>query len=314
MADLSPLDEEVLDYIAESPSAVDESALSYFLDAITSPLAPEALIEYPLDPIESVVVEEVLNFIMSQVRLLYLGDVSSPPSNGTPKAFSESADDAMIARIRSTIGTRRLWDDAAGTDVQIGRQAGGSLTTGLFAVNDLNLAARGSGAIPLNEVGAVSLAGFIATSIIGAINEARAGSQTVQNDYTNGEGTTLEQGEVVYQSSTARNVLRAIAAANNTTARVLGFVVAAAGIGAGANGRIASEGRAYVRLVGGLTVANGEEVYLSAATAGRCTNAAPSTAGQVAQTVGFITDVLLYNGTSNLLVEVQLVRGPKVVI
>jgi len=111
-----------------------------------------------------------------------------------------------------------------------------------------------------------------------------------------------------------RTVLRANATADNNLARIIGFVFPGGGIASAASGLVTIEGGSVrARFVGGLTLVDGDEIFLST-TSGRVTNVAPSTSGNVAQSIGILTDPLAYDGATDFIAEIQIVRGSKLVI
>ena len=128
----------------------------------------------------------------------------------------------------------------------------------------------------------------------------------------NGNAGAITQGQVVYHTTAAGTVDLATAAADAPAARAFGVVVDAS-VAAAATGAIAIVGQQRILLFEtGLTgtLANGNEVYLSATTPGSVTNVAPSATGQVIQTLGVIDGpVTGYPGS--LLVNVIFTLGPK---
>ena len=145
----------------------------------------------------------------------------------------------------------------------------------------------------------------------GAYATLGGGQSTV--DQINGNGSAITQGQVVYHTTAAGTVDLATAAADAPAARAFGVVVDAS-VDSTATGAIAIVGQRRILLFeAGLTLANGEEAYLSATTPGSVTNVAPSTTGQVIQTLGVIDGpVTGYPGS--LLVNVIFTLGPKAVV
>ena len=132
---------------------------------------------------------------------------------------------------------------------------------------------------------------------------------------TNAEVTTLAVGEVVAAHSVAGQVVRASGAADDALARVFGFVGAATIAASGSGEVVTKRGTLLSALfVGSLSLTNGDRVYVSPATPGSVTNVRPSTLGQAVLEVGRITSVLAYNGTSQLLAQIQLVDGERSVV
>lgn len=150
---------------------------------------------------------------------------------------------------------------------------------------DITFQARGSTSIPLNESGDVDLdPGFTATSIIGAINElyTGAGSAPAEIVQTGFDTTTnsLADGDLGYLTTTANRVQKAIATS----------IAASAVFGAneGTAGAMTTHGTIENQNVEStITVTAGDRLYLSASEAGKVTNVAPSTTGQVVMPVGY---------------------------
>jgi hypothetical protein len=71
---------------------------------------------------------------------------------------------------------------------------------------------------------------------------------------------------------------------------------------------------APARFEASLSLTAGDRVYVSPTVAGRVTNVRPTTVGQVVIEVGRITSTLVYDGATQLLAEIQLVDGERVVV
>ena len=133
---------------------------------------------------------------------------------------------------------------------------------------------------------------------------------------TNADVSALAQGEVVAAHTTAGEAVRASAAADNALARPFGFVQPSAGILVSAVGKIITKRGTLLpaRFEGSLSLTSGDRVYVSPTVTGRVTNVRPATNGQVVIEVGRITSTLVYNGTSQLLAQIQLLDGERVVV
>jgi len=157
---------------------------------------------------------------------------------------------------------------------------------------------------------------FFATGITGAEAETLTDGSNADSLHTHtsvdadqvavtytADGTGVGAGDAVYINSSA-TITKAIA---TSSAAAQAFGVAELAISAAGSGTVTVEGVVETaKFVAGLTLADGEKVYLSAATAGALTNVAPSTAGQVVKHVGYIKDKTGYNGTTVLVADVQL--------
>lgn len=121
----------------------------------------------------------------------------------------------------------------------------------------------------------------------------------------NGEGTAVVQGEIVRQSTAAKNTgVRAQADSAAHVRGVLG-VVASGSVGAGGPLLVRNSGRQPVLLEVGLTPLNGDVVFVSATVAGRGTNVQPATA----LLVGTIVDASIYTRTGRVVVVIGVGGG-----
>jgi hypothetical protein len=99
-----------------------------------------------------------------------------------PKAFNETTNEALLARIEATLGSRSLWADVAATLIQIGN-GGGSAVLNVLAgtAQDLTLGARGV-TIPLNDAG--NLTPTSGASLVGGVNAALAAAAAAKTVMT----------------------------------------------------------------------------------------------------------------------------------
>lgn len=216
------------------------------------------------------------------------------------------------AAISSTAATTAAF--SAGTTMSVSGTTATTVTaTGATA--DLTFHGRGQ-SYTFNDASNITFSGGItATSIVGAINQVYAGSgsaTTVANMYTNNTGSTIVLGSAVYITTTASNIDKSTATSDAAAAQFIGLVKA--DIPDTTTGVIISEGVANATFEASLTLVNGNEVFLSASTAGYLTNVAPSATGKVVLSVGFLKDVSAYTGAAGDLASVQLVRGSKSVV
>lgn len=131
--------------------------------------------------------------------------------------------------------------------------------------------------------------------------------------FTNGNASPITRGQAVYLTAAADTVDLATAASDAAAARAVALVKEQS-IASGSAGSFAGPGeKALARLEPGLVLGNGDELYLSATTPGSLTTVAPSAAGQVIQTMGWISDASAYDGAGNLLATIMFVLGPKAV-
>lgn len=104
-------------------------------------------------------------------------------------------------------------------------------------------------------------------------------------------------------------------ATSEAAARVVG--IAESAISASATGVVVTAYGALIeamKFVAGLTLAANDEVFLSAATAGRATNVAPSTSGQVVKKIGVVKDAAAYTGSADDPAEIIFQPEPATLI
>lgn len=153
-----------------------------------------------------------------------------------------------------------------------------------------------------------------AQTIIEAINEISAGAATFTQTFTNNTGSAILEGEILAPSATtAGEIVLGDASADDNASLIVGFGPSG-GIADGASGGVLSVRGQLVtaRFDASLTLSEGELVFLSE-TAGRITNVVPTTASTVAQQVGWITDTLSYDGTTDFLAQIFFMDGPRLV-
>lgn len=108
----------------------------------------------------------------------------------------------------------------------------------------------------------------------------------------------IDAGTAVRVSSN-NNVQMAIAT-SEAAAKVVGIAVSA--ITAASMGSITTQFGSRItnqKFVAGLTLAANDDVFLSAVTAGRATNVAPSASGQVIRKIGIVKDASTYTGSAD---------------
>jgi hypothetical protein len=188
--------------------------------------------------------------------------------------------------------------------------ADAALTVSATGSTDLTFGARSS-TITLNDAVNTTVSGFTNTSIIGILNELKTGTGTepasLGSDYTNGEVSAITEGQIVYIS--ANDTVKLTDASSLTVAANFIGAVGESSIAASSSGSIEYEGVINVKFELSLALSAGDEVFLSGSTPGSATNVKPSGSGNVVQSIGQIKDVGTYDGSSNLLAEVHLVRG-----
>lgn len=163
----------------------------------------------------------------------------------------------------------------------------------------VNLRASGAGVSGASAVGydPTGRINITATNVQNALNQldsAIGSSGTI----TFTAGATIDAYTLV-RVSTANNVLMAIAT-SEAAAKVIGYSTAA--ITASSTGAIYTTFGSRITLlkfVSGLTLASNDDVFLSAATAGRATNVAPTTSGQVVKKIGVVKDATAYTGSAD---------------
>jgi len=256
-------------------------------------------------------------------------------SSGT-SSWTNTSGNLTIAT--ATSGTLGL-NSAAAISSSAGTTAAFSATTSMTVTGTtaLNLTASGSSditftgrgqAYTFNDVSNTAFTGGItATSIVGAINQVYGNVGTAANvgqSWTNNDPTNaIAQGSPVYIAA-ANKVANATAAADNSAAQIIGFP-SAGNIPAGGTGVVLVEGVVNMLFKTGDTVpANGAEIFLkesaptttSLVTSSWVTGTAPSTTGNIVQSIGFLKDNL---GTTSpfaadTILAVQLIRGSKSVV
>lgn len=224
----------------------------------------------------------------------------------------------------NTTGVSIVGGSATGT-VTIGNSAAGAITidssagisvdaaaasnfTVSGATADLTLGARGA-TITLNQSGSTTLSGFTATSIVGALNELKTGGASagqVELTYTD-SGSGLAAGAAVYISGNGV-ITAADATADAAAANFVG--VTEASISASGTGQVIVDGAPLMDAVDA-TYTAGQEIFLST-TAGKITNVAPSSSGNVVLSIGFVHTGATISGGGT--VKVQMVRGSKLVV
>ena len=237
----------------------------------------------------------------------------STTTSGDLTLSTTTAGDVLVssaAEIDLTGVTVDVNGGTGGVTIDCAATADITLTAASNASSDIFFAAHGSGNIPFNADGAATLVGFTASDIIGALNELKAtgGGSALETSYTAGAGG-IAVSDAVYISA-ADTVLKADASTDTIASRFLG--VAEAAILAAATGQIITEGPATARFDNGLTLAAGEEVYMSE-TAGNLTNVQPSTSGAVVQVVGYIKNASAYVTVTNPFAVIHLIRGARLI-
>jgi len=253
-------------------------------------------------------------------------NLTSASANGTG-AINLDADDTVALNVLAS-GTVSIGTDAVAQTVTIGSASATAVTldAATFSLDasaasnvtvsgasaDLTLGGRGA-TITLNESGDTTLSGFTNTSVVGALNELKAeiaSSSTVVFAMT--AQAAVNEGSLLYQTTTASNVNKADATTGTAQAADAFIGVAEGSAGAAASVNVVISGPATVE-VDAATYAAGDEIFMSAATAGRATNVAPSTAGNMIQSVGWaISDVGVK--TAGQTIEVMLVNGSKSIV
>jgi hypothetical protein len=238
-------------------------------------------------------------------------------------AFDEVAQDVRIRRLSAgLVGTAGPYPTTGPIDfAALGLRLG---TTSVILVRTAAGSPEGVvvapvGSLYLRDDGGASSTLYIKESGVGNVGWVAVGGTGVPTElanlFTNGEAGAITHGQAVYCSTAAINtVLLADASADDAAARVIGFVRGPASILAAATGLIRTDGVSVARLEPALVLVTGDEIFLSAAVPGSCTNVAPAAATQVVKTVGYLKDTLTYNGVGDLLVSIQIERGPKAVV
>lgn len=144
----------------------------------------------------------------------------------------------------------------------------------------------------------------------GAYESLRSGGK-VSNLWT--AATNLLQGEVVYISGTIA-VDQADATSNVAASSAFGFVVPTAGIGSGTSGAIVTDGVITILFVASLSLTAGDDVFLSLVAGSATNDITAFVAGNVVLKLGKIRSPLTYNGAGDLLAEIEIDLGTKLVL
>ena len=194
------------------------------------------------------------------------------------------------------------------------------------ATADLTLGARAA-TITLNESGDETLNSLYATasvdSIVGALNAIARGeiissggnTTRLVNTYIAGEN--LSAGEAVYISDT--DTVSLTDADAETTSNFIG--IALNDIASSSSGLIVTFGAVNALLISGLTIGTGDgevgagnPVFLSLTAGSLTTDVSAFTSGDTAYAIGYIKDVLTYNSSSDLVVEIQMRDGARTLL
>lgn len=218
--------------------------------------------------------------------------------------------------INSGLGTTAIGGFYVGnrfeTDIFLGAVSG-TTTTDIKAGSDINFQVSGvSSAISMfasGDTNGLSLTGFTATSIVGAIQENRssiagiAPGSSPLSSYTAGE--SLIEGNIVriHAAGECRK------AAYDVPGNIYAVGVASAAASTSASVDVIRGGTADVAMSGSLTLSAGDIVYLDADGLG--TNVQPTLAvtGEAIVLIGYIKTAAAYTGTEGELATVELI-GP----
>lgn len=199
--------------------------------------------------------------------------------------------------------------------VSVSIQSDSELTVGPTGnTSDLSFNSLNS-TINLNDNSNLNLVDFTATSIFGGLIELKSSPTSpnkITNEYTNNSGGDIVIGDVVYIDG-QNTVDLAIATSNNAASRPIGLVVNDL-VADSSVATIATKGISSGRFESGLTLTDGDEVYLSVGSQGRLTNIQPSTSGQVIQPIGFVKNASGYDGISNLNAILHISRGLRTIL
>lgn len=245
-------------------------------------------------------------------------DAGTPVVGGAVSIYGGATANGQGGSVEINSGTGTTTDggffvgNRADTDIYLG-VVSGTTTTDIKAGSDINFQITGvASAISMfasGDTNGLSLTGFTATSIVGAIQENRASvaaisaTAPVQSTYTAGEA--LIEGNLVYISASGECSKAGYSTGNY---ECIGATDAAASSSASVT--VNRAGTAAVAMAGGLTLSVGDEIYLT--DDGLGTNVEPtlSSTGEASVFVGYIktTDSYSIEGDT---VTVELV-GPEV--
>lgn len=215
---------------------------------------------------------------------------------------SEQLDaDSLVVGAGITTLSGNLLISANGTDITI--DAGKTL--GTTGSGNINLPNNGSArfnieGVPVDaNVTAANLIALTDGSQITLHSHAATSSTTITKVAAN----TIGANQVAYLTATGEIDL---AQANSLSTSQSTIGVAPTQIISTNPGLIQLVGEIAIEFDGGLTLDENDPVYLSATTAGRATNVAPSTSGQVVKFLGIVTNAVTYTGTAGDLATVLI--------
>ena len=202
-------------------------------------------------------------------------------------------------------GALNVGTNAIAHTITVGNATGASALNLTSGSGGTTFTALSGTSITLNQTGDLSLVGYTATSIVGALNEVKGVTYT---------GAAFVAGQIGYISS-ANTVSKAVGTANNIAARVFGVTPIATD--GGGNVRMQTTGAVSALFVTGLTLVDGDEVFMSL-TAGSVTNDVTGfvTTGNVIQSLGYVKDASTYTdaGPGTLNAVIQLVYGQRLIV
>ena len=202
-------------------------------------------------------------------------------------------------------GALNVGTNAIAHTITVGNATGASALNLTSGSGGTTFTALSGTSITLNQTGDLSLVGYTATSIVGALNEVKGVTYT---------GAAFVAGQIGYISS-ANTVSKAVGTSNNIAARVFGVTPIATD--GGGNVRMQTTGAVSALFVTGLTLVDGDEVFMSL-TAGSVTNDVTGfvTTGNVIQSLGYVKDASTYTdaGPGTLNAVIQLVYGQRLIV
>ena len=174
----------------------------------------------------------------------------------------------------------------------------------------LNLQGANSSLIPVfssSDPNGNSLTGFVATSLLGAIQENRSNISNTTNSSIYQASENIDIGAIVRVSGQSQCLL----ASNNSAASANAIGIAGETKLSGESIEIIRNGTSPVRMVAGLTIAPNQKVYL--ATGGLGTNVAPDPETTFKVFIGYTKNTTAYTGSLGDTVLVEII-GPCVFV
>lgn len=201
------------------------------------------------------------------------------------------ADNLIVGAGVTTI-SGNLLISAAGANITIDT----GKTFGTTGTGNINLPNNGSARFQIEGtgVGSTVTAPNLDQLTDGSLTSLHAHSEVPTLVVSKTAAASIGANQIVYITN-AGEINLAQANSISTSRSTLG--VAPSAISMSSSGDVMMIGEVSIEFDGSLTLDEDDPVYLSATTAGRATNLAPSASGEVVKLMGIVTDASAYGGT-----------------